>query len=460
MSLAEHAAALPYHLPEQRAEQSRDITSRWLEADPSIPARTKLLQDAYNQLFGEEEHLVSESNRTLVCVPGRAEILGSHTDGHEGLTLSGNIESNLLMLGAPRSDGIIEIASQNQDGNIVRFRIDSRDSIVSLLAAHGAPDAWANYIKSVVQSFKERGLPITGFNAVIESTIPLGAGVSSSAALEVATATLLDHFVSAHITPESFVKISRRAEHIARTPCGYLDQGTIVLADGGWLMMDHRPTPGHPFSWQRVSMDIGGYSLVVGYDPESKHELTHGEYATRKAVCQSAVPILAQLLRKKTITALRDVTVQEFYQVKNQFQTLTDVTAMHYVAHIVTENARVLAACSAIRRGDIHTFGRLMTRSGRSAISDFRLDEGAPELAFVYNTVLKHQREWGVEGVRNMGGGFCATTLALLRTDTLPTYRQALDEVYYLAYGRHYRTLAFVPAPSVGILDLAKVNAA
>lgn len=435
-------------------------TKRWLELNPTLPQRVNHLTDVYGKLYGKEREELKESNLLLACAPGRAEILGNHTDYNQGYTLSANITQNLLILGAQRKDNIVQVASLNQEARIVRFTTESVESIIEQRAKHGTENAWANYVKGVIWSFKKRGLPTPGFNAVIQSTIPLGAGVSSSAAIELATAQLVSRLGGINISLEDLITICKDAENkYVGAPCGYLDQGTIVLADSGWLEMDYRPVGNRQFTFKKTGMDLAklGYTLVVGYDPGSKHELVDGKYAIRQSTCRNSVPIIQELLPSKKIKALRDVSVEDFSSIKDQFYRQAGETATNFVKHVVDENERVIQGVGALQKEDISRFGELMTASGESAIKLYNLAEGAPELRFVYKTVVSNQRAWGVKGIRNMGGGFNATTLALLTTTDVDRYQNALGSLYSQKYHRLYNFLNFVPAPSACMLSPSEI---
>lgn len=439
----------------------KNKTRRWLDFDLTLAQRITFLIKKHEELYGKKSAGFKENNLILTCAPGRAEILGNHTDYNQGYTLSANITKNLLMLGAPRHDNLIQIISLNQKSKVVRFTAKSAKDISEQKVKHGTKAAWANYIKGVLWSFKAKELPVSGFNAVIQSTIPIGAGVSSSAAIELATSHLVSKLNRTNVPLQDLITICKDAENkYVGAPCGYLDQGTIALGDYCWLEMDYRPVTNQPFTFKKIEMDLDrlGYTLVVGFDPYSKHEIVDGKYAVRQTACKNSIPIIQRLLPSKKINALRDVSVEDFSSIKGQFFKQAGQTASDFVNHVVYENNRVLQAVVALKQENIDRFGELMTASGKSAIELYNLAEGTPELRFVYETVIANQKLWSVKGIRNMGGGFNATTLALLATKDVDRYQNALAFLYRQKYQRKYKFIDFVPAPSACILDLSEIK--
>lgn len=430
---------------------------QWLELNPDQGDRINDVIDIFEQHFGE----TNDQEYIITCAPGRAEILGNHTDYNEGFTLSANITRNLLIIASKNLDNIIRLVSVDKGNEIVEVNLNETPNLSDQKSNANSSTSWSNYIKGVLWSFQEHGLPVTGFNAVIQSTIPIGAGVSSSAAIELATAYVLNALCNNTVTHEELVTICKKAENeYVGAPCGFLDQGTIALADNNWLYMDYRKNGHHEFSWKIIPFDLAshGYSLVVGYDPESKHQIVDGKYAVRQEVCKKSIPILQQLLPNKTIKALRDISPSEFEQVKQSFLKLSDHTSTNYVTHIVYDNDRVLQASKALEIGDLHSFGELMTASGKSSIELYDLAEGSPELLFVYNTIREYQSDWNVLGVRNMGGGFNATTLTLIPTKSLTKFETELNEMYRKTFNRPYSFLDFVPSPSAGIIVMKSLT--
>lgn len=436
----------------------------------SIQKRTTNLIGRYQQIFSQT---LDKEKTILISAPGRAEILGNHTDYNQGYTLSANISCNLLLLGERRRDNKVKLYSLNQVDKIQEFTIGSSYLLEKQKAKLNQVDAWINYVEGVIWAFSKRSLKIPGFNAIIESTIPIGTGVSSSAALELATAHFIYELLGQSLSPLGTIKLCRYAENkYVGAACGYLDQATVELADRKWLFLSHRPQNNQPFTFRLFSTDIAklGYAFVIGFDPQSKHSIVTGKYAIRKKACEEALPIFSSLLRRN-IKSLRDVSLKEFKDLYSDFLTLTDrkikdanmddkqfwkllspppsLTLAKWVSHIIYENDRVSKAINALQRKDIKKFGNLLTASGKSAIYNFDIAEDTPELKWVFETIIENKDHWGVLGIRNMGGGFNATTLALLKTPMIEHYKTSLSKHYRNRLNRPYLFIDFVPSASV-----------
>lgn len=423
----------------------------WLDTDPAIFKRISRLTNLFQNFYGKTESITGDPY--FICAPGRVEILGSHTDYNQGLTISCNIKNNLLIVGQKNLRMEVNVSSVSE-GKIKRVSFDIQDSaqLETIKSAKTSDDSWSNYIKGVCWSFLKNKIPVIGFNAVIESTIPQGAGFGSSAALELGIAHLIQEINRRRISPLKVIKITKEAENkYVGVPCGYLDQATIGLADRNLLLLDHLPRERKPFAFRNLNIDLGdsGLKFVAGYDSESKHSHNIGKYGERKSECRKACKILSKLLARK-INSLRDVPKEEFNNTAKKLA-LKDNIILRRIAHILGENKRVLEFEEALNRKDYQALGRIFSSSGYSGINNYDLSEDSPELRFVYQNMMVKKDEWGVLGIRNMGGGFNATTLAMVYEDSLEGFKKSLSKVYEERYGRSYQFIEFVPAPSVSL---------
>lgn len=436
--------------------------SVWFEVDPSLKERINRIKKTFKTTFATDPTHV-------VVAPGRAEILGNHTDYNGGRTLSANIRNNLLVVGSKRTDSKVHLLSFNQTEEEEIFDIRNFDKSVNLI--------WKNYIKGVIKEFKTKfGNFEQGFNAVVESTIPMGGGVSSSAALELAFVHLFEVLYGYQVSPVDRVRMAKSAENnYVGSPCGYLDQGTVELSDASWLMIDYESDPQthQPFTFSEIQSHLDGITLVIGYDPNTKRQLTEGKYAVRRAVCESMVKLWREVTKNK-IKHMCEVSLKEFeaqktllWEVLNKkikrglYKDLVAKagwkngperqasTMLEWVSHPIVENERVSQAINALHKKNYQKLGQLFSSSGRSGIYLFDLSEGVHELEWVYNTVEQYRENWGVYGIRNMGGGFNATTLALVGSDKLTTYKKELSQLYKKEFGRNYMFIDFTPSPNV-----------
>ncbi|RJR15674.1 hypothetical protein C4579_01825 [Candidatus Microgenomates bacterium] len=441
--------------------------SGWFTSDPSLKLRISKLNKKFNQIF-------STQATQIVIAPGRAEILGNHTDYNGGRTLSANIRNNLVVVGSKRTDSKVHLLSFSQTDEKEIFDINHFDKSVNLI--------WKNYIKGIIREFKSKfGSFDHGFNAIIDSTIPMGGGVSSSAALELAFVHLFEALYGHEIEPIVRVQMAKSAENnYVGSPCGYLDQGTIELSNASWLLIDYQSDvkTNKPFTFSEIQNHLTDITLVIGYDPSTKRQLTEGKYAVRRACCESMVRLWKEVTGKK-IKNICDVSYQEFEAQKTKLwdvlnrkitrglykDLITNAgwkngperqasTMLEWASHPILENERISQAIAAINKKNYLKFGQLFSSSGRSGIYLFDLAEGVHELEWVYNLVEQNKKRWGVFGIRNMGGGFNATTLALVSADKVAHYKKELNNVYHKEFGRDYLFIDFTPLPNVSVFQI------
>lgn len=431
------------------------ISRRWLKYDKNLPKRIKHLRYLFQDVFGKGKKNVNRERLLITCAPGRAEIIGNHTDYNEGYTISTNISQNLLMVGKLTDSNKVEVLSLNEDRKVYSFFVAPPDAMIKQRSKSQASHSWTNYIKAVLWTFAIRNIPLKGFKAVIQSTIPLGTGVSSSAALELGTTYFLCALNNLKIPKETLVSMCKDAENnYVGAPCGFLDQATVALSDNTMLFISYRSAKKLPFSWETIDINLESHGLtfLIGYDLSSKHSIVEGKYAVRQKACRQSIPILEKALGKK-IQALRDISLEEFKKLDTNIFTSTSIP-YKWILHVISENQRVLEAIEAINQDDMQAFGDLLTASGSSAIYDYQLAEDTPELTWLYETVLKNKKAWGVVGTRNMGGGFNATTLSLVKSENSEFFKTSLGELYNKKFGSRYQFLEFTPSPSAGALDL------
>jgi galactokinase len=316
--------------------------------------------------------------------PGRAELLGNHTDYNEGFVLAIAVDRGTTITGRARTDRQINIHSKEM-GKTESVALDK------LLAEHISP--WSRYTLGVVDQFRRNELPIEGFDAEISGNLPLGAGLSSSASLENATVLFLAKLFAAELTPMQMARISQKAEHdFVGVRCGLLDQIASLMSkekhatfiDCRTLEVDHVPLDG------KVSVIIANSNV--------KHALVGGEYNERRSDCEAAAHALG-------VAFLRDATTEQLQANKCK---MAD-RIFHRALHITGENERVQEGCTALRKGNIARFGELMFASHESSMHNF--ENSVPELDLLVATARKTP---GVIGARLSGGGFGGATINLV----------------------------------------------
>jgi galactokinase len=409
----------------------------------------------------------------------RIEGFGNHTDYNQLYTLSNTIPYGVAMIARKRDDNLVRIHSLNTE-NSVRFRTGTADEIMVQKQPKGSEEFWGNYLQGVLWSMTKSGFPVTGFDAVIQGNAGLGSGVSTSAAIEAACAYSLMGLTNTSIKPMKLIELCKRAENeYVGAGCGYLDQATSLLADGVGLFIDYMPKDGQPFAYEEAPMNLGEHCFVVGYDPNSKHELVDGKYDVRRLGCE-LVASAANNVQKRDIRSLRDIGPKEYdafnYLFEEEIRRILKteqgaqllalggwndegvdkaVSVLYYRAqHPISEGMRVLAVRPLLQQGRIMEVGTHMLASGRSAVINYQLDEGSRELTWVLSWVPKNFAVTNVTGIRNMGGGFNATTLALVRQDFVPEYQARLSDAYQRRFNQNYLFLVASPAPASALLDL------
>jgi galactokinase len=337
--------------------------------------------------------------------PGRAELLGNHTDYNEGLVLSIGVDRGITLTGTTRADHQVVLAATDPPDTLTT----SLDEI-----APSSAHSWANYLLGVIHEFQQRGASGPGFELAVGSTLPAGAGLSSSAALECATARFLQRIWNTQFDDLTLARMGQAAEHhFVGVRCGLLDQLSSLFArDGHVLRTDFRtlevtPVPLPP-----------GLSFVVAQSGV-KHALVAGEYNERRQSCEGAARALG-------VPALRDI---DPATLESRAGELTPVQ-LKRARHIVGENDRVARAAAALASGDAETLGRLMFESHESSRVQF--ENSCVEL----DTLVDAARSApGCLGARLSGGGFGGATINLVRTPDVPAFHAQVVAAFTARHG-------------------------
>ncbi len=342
--------------------------------------------------------------RWLVAAPGRVNLIGEHTDYNDGFVLPMAIERATVLAAAPNPYRRITLRSATTKGEAV---IDLSKPI-----ERGEP-AWANYVRGVVAGFQRLGVSFDGFDAFIESDVPLGGGLSSSAALEVATATLLEAVTGRLLDPVEKALLCQRAEHeFAGVPCGIMDQFTSVMAkEEHLLLLDCRSR-----TTELVPMCDPSVAVLI-INTNVHHELANGEYAQRRAQCEAAAKALH-------LPSLRDATLDGLQAERGSMEPVVARRARH----VITEIERTQEAAWAIRAGDWRATGQLMYASHASLRDDFEVS--CVELDLVVELAQSIGESGGVIGCRMTGGGFGGCAVSLVRVEAIPHITQQIADGY------------------------------
>jgi galactokinase len=355
--------------------------------------------------------------------PGRVNLIGEHTDYNDGFVMPAAIGFYCWVAIGRREDGRLVIQSEEFSG---RAELDLDSNLERLEPSH----AWSDYPIGVALQLRESGFPIGGANLLIHGEVPMGAGLSSSAAIEVATALALCDRGENSIDRTQLARICQRAENqFVGTQSGIMDQ--FISLHGRHdhaLMLDCR-------SMEFELLPVPESVRLVICDTGVKHEHAAGEYNRRRAECDEAVHRLAAVM--PGIRALRDVSE---LQLQAHRQLLSDVT-FRRALHVVTENARVLHSAEALRSGNLQQFGQYMAESHRSLRDLYEVS--CRELDLMVD-IANHQS--GLYGARMTGGGFGGSTINLVEADRAEGFAENVALSYRQATGISPQTYICMPA--------------
>jgi len=337
--------------------------------------------------------------------PGRVNLIGEHTDYNDGFVLPMAIERHVTINVRPRSGRLA----------VLRTQRDRRPVTIDL-AAPIEPTGrhWSNYVRGVIEGYRSHGFEIPGFDAEISATLPAGGGLSSSAALEVATATVVESLCGRGLPPAEKAILCQRAEHeFAGVPCGIMDQFAVCFGQAGHaLCLDCRSREIEP-----VPIDDTVRVLVI--DSGVKHSLADGEYAKRRRECAEAARLLG-------VSSLRDVTPADL----SRAVPVLPATELARARHVVGEIARVPAFVRALAAADWNAIGALMGESHRSLSTDYAVSCAELDLL-----VELSGRIPGIIGCRMTGGGFGGCAVALVEAGRAEETGRALHDAYRAASG-------------------------
>ena len=359
----------------------------------------------------------------VAAAPGRVNLIGEHIDYNNGFVLPMAIERYVIVAAAPCSDSSQEHATF--------YSSDLHESKDIPISASSGPtcSGWGRYIEGVIAGFVSGSRDVPPLEAVIGSSVPSGGGLSSSAALEVATATMLEGIASHQIEPLEKALLCQHAEHaFAGMPCGIMDQFSSVFGMPGELMLldcMSQEIQTVPFRDEEVSVLITNSNV--------KHELTGGEYAERRRQCESA-------LEKLGLSSWRDVTLAELGLARGR---LTD-NELACGRHVVSEISRTVDAAKAFAKGQWTSVGELMYSSHESLQKDFRVS--CDELDALVRIACEIGLEGGVYGARMTGGGFGGCIVTLVHSDCADAVRERILTQYENKTGVQGSSFASRPA--------------
>jgi len=366
--------------------------------------------------------------RWIAAAPGRVNVIGEHTDYNDGFVLPMAIELYTIMAGDKRPDG----------KGIITFRSTSQqhETVVDLSAPmKPASPKWGNYPRGIVAGFLARGINPGGLDVLLHSTVPLGSGLSSSAALEVAAATLLEAVTGKTIDPVEKALLAQKASHdFANVPCGIMDQFISAFGrEGHLLLLDCRALKTELVPMTDTSVEF----LII--NTNVTHELGSGEYSKRRAECEEAAKILG-------VKALRDATPDQLEKAKAK---LSEVVYRR-ARHVIREIERTVHAAEGIRQSNWSTVGQFMYASHYALRNDYEVS--CKELDLVVAIAEDIRYRGGVYGCRMTGGGFGGCCVALVKADAVESISKKIAAAYKAKTGIQAAIFSSRPAAGATIL--------
>ena len=388
------------------------------------------LQKSVGQVFKSQ---FAVDSTILAAAPGRVNLIGEHIDYNDGFVLPMAIDRYALMAASPREESsppgkrtarIYSVDFQNQ----IEFAIDSRSK--------PTVSNWGRYVEGVVAGFAGLGLDIPSFDAVLASNVPAGGGLSSSAAIEVATATMLESLTGHTLPLKEKALLCQRAEHqFAGVPCGIMDQFSSIFGQPNELMLldcINQTIKPVAFKADEVSVLITNSNVA--------HELSGGEYAHRRSDCEMAKQQIGT-------ASWREVTSSDFELAKSR---LTD-SQFACARHVITEIKRTLLASEAFDQRDWSQVGSLMYESHASLQRDYKVS--CHELDVLVEIAREIGQVGGVFGSRMTGGGFGGCTVSLVKTSQVDAVKERILAQYKSKTGIQATSFKSLPARGAHLLQ-------
>ncbi|WP_312605592.1 galactokinase [Kosakonia cowanii] len=356
-----------------------------------------------------------------IQAPGRVNLIGEHTDYNDGFVLPCAIDYQTVISCKARDDRTVRVIAADYDNQRDEFSLDAP------IVAHDSQQ-WSNYVRGVVKHLQQRDASFGGADLVISGNVPQGAGLSSSASLEVAVGTVFQQLYHLPLDGAQIALNGQEAENqFVGCNCGIMDQLISALGKkGSALLIDCRS-----LGTKAVSMPEGVAIVII--NSNFKRTLVGSEYNTRRQQCETG----ARFFQQK---ALRDVSLDQFNTVANEL----DPLVAKRVRHVLTENARTVEAAAALEKGDLRRMGELMAESHASMRDDFEIT--VPQIDTLVEIVKATIGDKG--GVRMTGGGFGGCVVALVPEALVPEVKQAVESQYEAKTG--IKETFYVCKPSQG----------
>ncbi|MCQ9184807.1 galactokinase [Streptomyces sp. IBSBF 2953] len=373
------------------------------------------VRDGFAELYGTRPDGVW-------AAPGRVNLIGEHTDYNDGFVMPFALPHTAVAAVSRRTDGVLRLHSADLDTGVAELRLDE--------LTPESDKAWTAYPAGVVWALREAGHPVTGADVHLTSTVPSGAGLSSSAAIEVVVALALNDLFELGLQGWQLARLCQRAENVyVGAPTGIMDQTASACCEAGHaLFLDTRD-----LSQKQIPLDLAAEGLrLLVVDTQVTHAHSGGEYGKRRAGCEKGAALLG-------VDALRDIAYADLDAALDRLGDEEEVRRL--VRHVVTEDQRVEQVVALLESGgDTRAVGPVLTAGHASLRDDFRVS--CPELDLVVDTALAH----GALGARMTGGGFGGSAIVLAEATDVEALTKAVGEAFTAAGLKAPRVFEAVPS--------------
>ena len=375
----------------------------------------------FQEAFGAQPSIWSRA-------PGRVDLMGSHTDYNMGYVMTMTIDRDTWIAARPLADGQVRVRSLNVSGES-RFSVDQID--------HDRQVPWSNYVRGMAFVLQEAGFELQGFEGLIHSTVPFGSGLSSSAAIEMATAVTFQQISGFELDPVEMALLGQRAENdFVGVSTGILDQYSSAMGrESSALQLDCRDL-------SSKNVHIADRLRIVVCDTRAERNLVGSEYDDRRAQCEEGVRILQK--HDSAIKALRDVSLEQYADYESELPP----EVARRCRFILEENQRVLDLANVLPAGETKALNDLFADSYRGARDLFEI--GAPAMESMMRAMCGGP---GIVAARQAGAGFGGCMVAIVEADSVSQFREHVQQTYFAETGIQPRTMAVNASPGAGMLD-------
>lgn len=380
----------------------------------------KTVANSFESQFGYQADI-------YVQAPGRVNLIGEHTDYNDGFVLPCAIDYQTMTAATKRNDRIVRVVAADYDNDCDEFNLDQEIKFLP-------EKMWANYIRGVVKFLLQRGFIFNGCDIAVSGNIPQGAGLSSSASLEVVIGQTFKILYQLELSQQDIALNGQQAENqFVGCNCGIMDQLISASGDEGHaLLIDCRSLSVFPIP---MPNDL----VVMIINSNKKRGLVDSEYNTRRQQCEAAA-------KQFGVKALRDITFEQFIEKQSQLEPLVAKRAKH----VISENERTLAAAKALTENDLLSLSQLMAQSHMSMRDDFEIT--VQEIDTLVNIVKSVLGSEG--GVRMTGGGFGGCVVALMKQQFVKPVIAAVEQQYQVATGLKADVYVCQPSEGAGMVTI------